>query len=553
MADNTEKTPTPDRFRNPFGERVGALDHLSQRDLEGAVERESEEVGELGGAAGGLPGELDGGETDEAPVRGEEGHGEGAEAPLPEPDAFSAAIDDAKRKLKVGHSVDPDQFDDIAFDGRNFYDRGADNIWRLLAGGMVTSMLKVRGFSDRAAKGQTASPLDRAKHTILKHRRVDGAAPFLYHKNDIFVRGGRKFLNTSTVSIMEPASSVGAWGQHFPLIAQVYDNVFAKPIYRDLFLAWFKRFYESAEEGELAPGQALAMVGPIHCYKSWTIHKVLKPAMGGFADFSSMASGDAGGFTADVFESPLAVIDDARGASSEEKRNQYAAQIKKLVANPVHAYHKKFETPTEISWSGRVVLALNDDPFSIRLMPNLEISNADKMIAVYMKSWEDHPPSEVFKNIETTELPHFLAWLKAWNPPKEVLDERGRYGIRPIIAEEVQERIFQSSLAYSIQEKLAEWWARRPTSERKTPFVGTASAILDELGNCFRSSPEQMRGITHTILSARLRELVSRGDLGVEVVKRGPKSKKSLQFSIFLPWVEPKGDVTYDSTEKSVS
>jgi hypothetical protein len=165
-------------------------------------------------------------------------------------------------------------------------------------------MLKVRGFSDRAAKGQTASPLDRAKHTILKHRRVDGAAPFLYHKNDIFVRGGRKFLNTSTVSIMEPASSVGAWGQHFPLIAQVYDNVFAKPIYRDLFLAWFKRFYESAEEGELAPGQALAMVGPIHCYKSWTIHKVLKPAMGGFADFSSMASGDAGGFTADVFESP---------------------------------------------------------------------------------------------------------------------------------------------------------------------------------------------------------------------------------------------------------
>jgi hypothetical protein len=69
------------------------------------------------------------------------------------------------------------------------------------------------------------------------------------------------------------------------------------------------------------------------------------------------------------------VIDDARGASSEEKRNQYAAQIKKLVANPVHSYHKKFETPTEVSWAGRVVLALNDDPFSIRLMPNLEISN----------------------------------------------------------------------------------------------------------------------------------------------------------------------------------
>lgn len=418
---------------------------------------------------------------------------------------------------------------------------------------MITSLLKVRGFSDRAAKGQSASPLDRAKNTILKHRRVDGAAPFLYHRHDIFVRSGRKFLNTSTISLMPAAPVSGVWGENFPLIASVYDNVFAKPIYRDLFLAWFKRFYESAEEGELAPGQALALVGPIHCYKSWTIHKVLKPAMGGFADFSAMAAGEAGGFTSDVFESPLAVIDDARGASSEEKRNQYAAQIKKLVANPVHSYHKKFETPTEVSWAGRVVLALNDDPFSIRLMPNLEISNADKMVAVYMRSWEDHPPAEVFKNLEVTELPHFLAWLKDWNPPMCVVDEKGRYGIKPIIADEVQERLFQTSTSYALQEKLCEWWARRPSSERKSPFIGTASAILDELGNCFRSSPEQMRGVTHTILSVRLRELASRGDMGVEVLPRSPKSKKSLRFSIFLPWADAKEDVTFDSREESDS
>ncbi len=168
---------------------------------------------------------------------------------------------------------------------------------------MVTSVLKVRGFTSKTGKGQTASPLDRAKHTILKHRRVDGAAPFLYHKNDIIVRGGRKFLNTSTIKLMEPAQIAGAWwGVKFPLIAQVYDNVFAQDRYRDIFLAWFKRFYESAEEGELAPGQALAMVGPVHCYKSWTVHKIIKPSMGGFADLGNMANGSAGGFTADVFQ-----------------------------------------------------------------------------------------------------------------------------------------------------------------------------------------------------------------------------------------------------------
>ena len=191
-------------------------------------------------------------------------------------------------------------------------------------------MLKVRGFSDRAAKGQTASPLDRAKHTILKHRRVDGAAPFLYHKNDIFVRGGRKFLNTSSVRLLPAAPTSDAWGVRFPLIAQVYDNVFAKPIYKDLFLAWFKRFYESAEKGKIALGQALALVGPVHCYKSWTVHKIIKPSMGGFADLGNMANGSAGGFTADVFQSPIAVIDDDKGTSSEEKRRRYSRRHERI-------------------------------------------------------------------------------------------------------------------------------------------------------------------------------------------------------------------------------
>jgi hypothetical protein len=126
-------------------------------------------------------------------------------------------------------------------------------------------------------------------NTILLKRRVDGAAPFLYHKGDIWESGGRKFLNTSSVRLLPAAPTSDAWGVKFPLIAQVYDNVFAQDRYRDIFLAWFKRFYESAEQGKIALGQALALVGPVHCYKSWTVHKIIKPSMGGFADLGNMA------------------------------------------------------------------------------------------------------------------------------------------------------------------------------------------------------------------------------------------------------------------------
>jgi hypothetical protein len=319
---------------------------------------------------------------------------------------------------------------------------------------MVTSVLKVRGFTSKTGKGEAASPLDRAMNTILQKRRVDGAAPFLYHKGDIWESGGRKFLNTSSVRLLPAAPTSDAWGVKFPLIAQVYDNVFAQDRYRDIFLAWFKRFYESAEKGKIALGQALALVGPVHCYKSWTVHKIIKPSMGGFADLGNMANGSAGGFTADVFQSPIAVIDDDKGTSSEEKRRRYSATIKQLVAHGTHMYHKKFETPTEVEWRGRVILAINDDPISIRLLPDLNQSNEDKTIALTMKTWHDHPAPEVFDGLEDTELPHFLAWLKDWAPPEAILEPRSRYGVRSIIADEVREASFASSAVGSCMTRL---------------------------------------------------------------------------------------------------
>jgi hypothetical protein len=348
---------------------------------------------------------------------------------------------------------------------------------------------------------------------------------------------------------MQPADTSSAWGEKFPIIAQVYDNVFASDTYKFLFFAWFKRFYSTALAGDPAIGQILALVGPVHCYKSWTIHKILKPAMGGFSDMSNMANGQAGGFNAEVFRSPLAVIDDSQGASSEEKRLAYASALKKLVAHGSHMYHEKYQTPTEVEWRGRVVLALNDDPVSIRLMPTMELSNADKIIGVYLKSWADHPASNVFDNIETTELPHFLAWLLSWTPPDELIDNRGRYGIRAIVANEIKEKQFQSSYTGAVHEKLNEWWSRRTAPERLTPFVGTASAILEELGACFRNSPEQLRGLNQTILSFKLRELAARGDMGVEVLPKSPLSKKSLKFKIYLPWVDAPEPATYDARQ----
>lgn len=510
---------------------------------------ESEGFGGTSAASGGLSGESDRCETDEGSECDENGHEEDTEANIPEPDSFVETVKRTTKKLKIGQSVSKEAFEDIAFDGGTFFQKGADGIWRRTSAGMITSILKNRGYGGRVLKGATSSSLDKAMGTINTECRVDGAAPFLYHKEDTWEYNGAKLLNTATAKIVQAAPVARDWGLLFPRIARVFDNVFADPLYKETFLAWFKRFYESAEKGSLALGQALALVGPVHSYKSFLIERIIAKSMGCYADLSPMAAGENNGFTADVFKSAIAVVDDSKGASSEEKRRRYSALIKKLAAHGKHLYHEKFLTPVMVEWKGRVIMGLNDDPVSIKLLPDLDISNEDKLIVLQMHPWVDHPSTEYFDGIETEELPHFLAWLKRFVTPDCIKSTNSRYGIRSIIAPDIRVKVQASSLAGSFEEILHTWWKLLPLGERKKPFQGTSADILDALGVAFSSRPEMLRGVDTVKLGYRLRELATRGDSGVTLLPRtGAKTKRSNIYSIFFPWFnDPKPPVVFDA------
>ena len=550
MVDHPQTTPPSDHVDNPVGERIGPCNSEDRRG--GPNEVDGTGVSHCGTSspAWGVSGESDGSETDEAPPCDEGGHEEGAEASLPEPDPFIDTLKRATKQLKIGQSVSSENFEDLAFDGGTFFQKGPDGVWRRTSASMITSLLKNRGYSSKLTKGATCSLLDKALCAINTDRRVDGAAPFLYNKGDTWEYNGAKLLNTATAKIMPAADAAMDWGVNFPRVARVLDNVFADEIYKDTFLAWFKRFYESAEKGELALGQALALVGPVHSYKSFLIERIISTSMGCYADLSPMAAGENNGFTADVFKSAIAVVDDSKGASSEEKRRRYSSLIKKLAAHGKHLYHEKFLTPVMVEWKGRVIMGLNDDPVSIKLLPDLDISNEDKLIVLQMKAWVDHPPTDYFEGIEFQELPHFLAWLKRFIIPECIKSTNSRYGIRSIIAPDVRIKVQASSLAGSFEEILHTWWKQLPLSERKKPFTGTSADILDALGVAFSSRPEMLRGLDTVKMGYRLRELATRGDSGVTLLPRsGAKSKRSNIYSIFLPWFDEKPSVVFDTTE----
>lgn len=432
-------------------------------------------------------------------------------------------------------STDTDKngrFDDIYYDGKTFFMRGDDGIWRYEMVAMLTSVLKCRNISDRAPKGAAMSPMDRAKKTICKERRVDGAGPSLYNPNELWFEGGKKYLNTAkNVQITKAAEVAGEWGVGFPRYAAILDNVFTHPDYRDTFLFWFKRFYESAEQGKLCMGQAMILVGPVHCYKTFLIERLLAPAMGGYADLSSVVSGEGNGFNADLFQSPLAIIDDSRAAESESALQRYASYVKKLVAHGKHKYHEKYLTPIMVEWRGRVVIAANDDPVSIKAVPALDMSNEDKIIALALQTFEDGPVVEQLKDVET-ELPALLAWIKAWEVPPKYIDAANRYIVRGVIAQEVRDKIDAGGKHAELRDLINAWWKRVDT--KINSWEGTVVELLQSFNDTFDNT-SILRDWPVRTLSTRLSQLVSRQDPNIEIIAKRCGAAKLNKYRLTRP------------------
>ena len=438
----------------------------------------------------------------------------------------------SKTSTEAGESGQDDDFSDIYYDGRAYFMKGTDGIWRYELSAMLHSALKMRRYSDSAPKGR-ATAMDRAKTIIRTERRVDGAGPRLYSPHETWVEGGRRFLNTACTKIMPAAPTAGAWGEFFPRYAGVLDNTFTCQSYKNTFLAWFKRFYESAEAGELQLGQALALVGPVQCFKSFIIEQVLRPAMGGYADLSSIVSGESNGFNSELYHSPLAVIDDSKAAESEAQLNRYASAIKKLAAHGRHKYHEKFVTPILVEWKGRVVIAANDDVVSIKSVPALDISNEDKLIVLAMQTWEENPGPEALRDV-VEELPHLLAWLKEWDYPRGLVDPGSRYGIRSIVAPEIRDKIDASARTSELTDTLCLWWKRKPVEERNTRWLGTSVELHQSFNVIFDNSSLTNQWPVRT-LGERMKQLSNKPDSGVSVAQRRYGRLKTTLWAIDPP------------------
>jgi len=367
--------------------------------------------------------------------------------------------------------------DEYWFNGKTFF--------KLLYGNAVSIpkeqlLLELRqaGFSVRVRRGRAISEVEEALLTVSNNNRIDEIAPVVFSKERIVSYNASRILNCSNLVPVDPDSDGDP--SKWPFLHQWFNQLFvnsSKNPALDYFYSWMQRFYTAVLDRVPLQGQALLLVGPTGRGKSLLSNKIISGLVGGFSDASDYLSGQTK-FNKDLGRVASWVIDDTTSAASFQDQRRATELLKRAVANPRVEYMAKYADAMSIPWTGRVILSLNMDANSLSVIPSLDTSNRDKLMALLIsdKSTNSFPANAQLEATIEQELPHFGKFLLDWKVPQAVEDV-GRFGVKSYIDPTIADAAYDNSSRSSIAE-LVEFFAKR--CREVYPEMGRWSGTLTE-------------------------------------------------------------------------
>jgi len=350
--------------------------------------------------------------------------------------------------------------DEYWFNGRSYF-KVLFNSAVIIPKDQLILELRQAGFSLKKKKGQMLSEVENATLIISNQNRIDEIAPVVFSSDRVVSYNGSRILNCANNEPVQPETDGDP--KHWPFLHKWLGQLFVDsgdfPSV-DYFNAWLKRFYAAALERKFMQGQALVLVGPTGRGKSLLSNRVIGQLVGGFADASDYISGQTK-FNKDLGRVAAWVIDDTTSAASFQDQRKATELLKRAVANPRVEYQAKYADALSVPWTGRVILSLNMDANSLSVIPSLDSSNRDKLIALRVSdtSTSDFPDNQVLEQMILDELPHFARYLLDFDVPKGVRDV-GRFGVQSFIDPSIAEAAYDNSHRSAIAE-LVEFFVKR--------------------------------------------------------------------------------------------
>jgi hypothetical protein len=372
--------------------------------------------------------------------------------------------------------------DGVWYDGRAYWYQSADGKWEARAEREMSRWLKVeQGLAAEKEKNATFSEVEQALHTVDQHRRVVGAAPFVYLPPGMIEFMGKRVLNTARVMPLRPADSVNDWGDRFPWLSQFLEKFFDNDQQLVFFLSWLKRFYCSAMEGTPRQGQALFIAGEPGQGKTLLSNRIVSGLMGGHQDAAQFLLG-ASSFNKELFHHGLWSVDDATPGDNPTDHKKFSSLLKKVTANTTFEYHAKFQDSVMVEWTGRVIITGNLDAESLRILPDLDTSILDKIMLFRAATVNKmFPERHVLQETIVKELPYLAAYLMEFEVPSECISSQARYGIAGYHHPELRLAAGESTDAAVLDEVLDAFMLERERNGESDAWNGTATALMQDL------------------------------------------------------------------------
>jgi len=338
------------------------------------------------------------------------------------------------------------------FNGEKFYKKIGETILSIPRDQLL-SELKKAGFSQRPPKGKVLSEVEEAILCIQDQNRVTDIAPIVFSPDRIVEYNSARILNTASNAPVEPAADGDP--KHWPFLHKWLGQLFVDPKDRealDYFYGWLSRFYKAAHKREMVQGQAMILVGPAGRGKSLLSNRVVGGLVGGFADASDYLTGSTK-FNKELAQSPLWVQDDSVSSASYTDQRRATELLKRSTANPRMEYQAKFADTIGIPWTGRVLLSLNTDANSMAVIPSLDSSNRDKLMALQISddATQNFPANVDLEKTIGEELPFFAKFLMDYVTPPEIV-QNARYGVESYIDPSIVSAAYDNSSRSAISE-----------------------------------------------------------------------------------------------------
>ncbi len=417
--------------------------------------------------------------------------------------------------------------DGVYFDGRNFIMKDGTGKYAFHSKDNLALLLHVhRGLKKTPSKKGEPSEIERAIAHVLQHAVVDGAGSCAFYPHGVFTHSGRRMLNTHQVEVLKPHPEKSPWGADgkFPFLSKFLDTFFDPvEIQRDRFLAWFKYHYEACLHRKPVSGHGVFIAGPVGCGKTFLNRGVLGGALGGFAEANSyLVASD--GFNSELFDYALWCIDDGSVTSSEKVHQLFTENVKRTVANRDHRCNEKFRKAFQAPWQGRIVVTLNPDPDSIRLIPNVDASILEKLMLFRAGERQvEFLSQEGMTVLLQNELPHLLRWLVDWTPPAHCFEgANARFGLAAYAEPSLLRATNLSSAKSGFLEILSRWLRNYFTEAG--PKVESWQGSATDLRLAMMEDPlflELLRSYRPETFSRALVTAMNRGIIKMEILEDG--------------------------------